>query len=336
MKKLLTISLAAVMTVALAMPALAADTAPTATPADGNTTVGAPAPGGDTTPAITFTDVKEADYFCEPVLWAVGKKITTGATETTFEPNANCTKAQILTFLYRAAGEPAATITANPFKDVAEADYFYKAALWAAEQKLVEGEEFLPNDPCTRANAVEYIWKQAGSPAAAAAAGFTDVTGDLAKAADWAKEAGVTTGATDTTFEPANICTRAQIATFLYRAFGKEEVKPADADKKDEAKADDNKKADNTGDNKSDSKNDADKKDEGKTDDNKETKTMKVVVAGPVRPIPIAGNVQGPVVGTLTEGAEVTVTGESGDFYCISGFASDPNTIGFVPKSYLE
>lgn len=225
MKKLLTISLAAVMSLGLALPALADDAAPALT--DG-VDVSTAVPGGQTEAVNPFTDVAATDYFYEPVLWAVAQNITTGATPTTFEPNTDCTKAQILTFLYRAAGEPEVTLTANPFTDVPEDEYYYKAALWAAENGLVEGEEFLGGDLCTRAAAVEYIWKQAGKPAATASAGFTDVSGDLAAAADWAKEAGVTTGATETTFEPTAICTRGQIAAFLYRAFAEEEAQPAE------------------------------------------------------------------------------------------------------------
>lgn len=167
-----------------------------------------------------FTDVAESAYYYKPVLWAVGKGITTGRTETTFVPNETCTEANILTFLWRASGEPASAVTENPFGEAVSADaYYYKAALWAFEKKMIDGT-FAPNTACTRAQAVYFMWMAAGAPTDAAAAAFTDVAADASYAAavNWAVAQGVTTGRTETTFAPAETCTRGNIVTFLYRA----------------------------------------------------------------------------------------------------------------------
>ena len=157
-------------------------------------------------------------YFADAVNWAVKQKITSGTTDRTFSPYQTCTTAQILTFLWRAEGssEPAGE---NPFADVDESAYYYKAALWAAEQGLISGTRFQGGSPCTRAQTVTYLWKLAGSPAADGAA-FTDVPAgtDQAQAAAWALSKGVTNGTTASTFAPDKTCTRAQIVTFLYRA----------------------------------------------------------------------------------------------------------------------
>ena len=169
-----------------------------------------------------FTDVKESDYFAGPVVWAVDKKITAGTSGTTFSPNQNCTVAQILSFLWRANGSPEPT-AANPFTDIKTTDYYYKAALWAAEKDMVSGSTFGADTPCTRAMTVEYLWKAAGSPAASYDGRFDDVpaTADYASAVAWAVENGVTSGTSATTFSPDSVCTRGQIVTFLHRALAK-------------------------------------------------------------------------------------------------------------------
>lgn len=169
-----------------------------------------------------FVDVMSGDYFADSVLWAVEKNITSGTSKTTFSPNSTCTNAQILAFLYRANGSPEPTIS-NPFADIKTTDYFYKAALWAAEKGMVSGSTFGASTPCTRAATVEYIWKAAGSPAASYDGKFDDVpaSADYAQAVAWALENGVTSGTSKTTFGPTSTCTRGQIVTFLYRAFGK-------------------------------------------------------------------------------------------------------------------
>ena len=109
-----------------------------------------------------FTDVKESDYFADPVMWAVDKKITAGTSATTFSPNQNCTVAQILTFLYRAYGSPRVS-GSNPFSDVKSSDYYYNAALWAAEKGMISGSTFGGDRPCTRSMAVTYMWKAASA-----------------------------------------------------------------------------------------------------------------------------------------------------------------------------
>lgn len=166
-----------------------------------------------------FNDVLETDYFSDSVGWAVEKGITAGTSETTFSPNATCTTAQILTFLWRSQGQPEPTIKSQ-FTDVKEGDYFYKAALWANEKGLVSGSLFGGNTPCTRAMVMTYLWKLAGSPSAPAAS-FADVPGnsEYAPAVAYAVSEKITAGTSETTFSPNQTCTRGQIVTFLYRAF---------------------------------------------------------------------------------------------------------------------
>lgn len=168
-------------------------------------------------PAPSFADVKANDYFANPVRWAVEKGITSGTSATTFSPNANCTVAQILTFLWRANGSqrPAGS---NPFSDVKNGAYYADAATWAYEKGLVSSNTFGGDIPCTRSMAVTYMWKAAGSPSAKSA-NFTDVSdeAEYASAVAWAVEKGVTSGTSATTFSPGNVCTRGQIVTFLYR-----------------------------------------------------------------------------------------------------------------------
>ena len=168
-----------------------------------------------------FNDVKKADYFFEPVNWAVKKGITNGTGQTTFSPDDTCTRAQILTFLWRAAGSPESAIV-NPYADVNASDYFYKAAMWAAEKGIYApaSTAFAPNAPCTRASTVEYFWRYAGSVNKERVP-FSDVAenSELDKAVSWALRKGITNGTGGTTFSPDNTCTRAQIVTFLHRYF---------------------------------------------------------------------------------------------------------------------
>lgn len=172
--------------------------------------------------AQTFVDVPENAYYAPAVNWAVEKGVTEGTSATTFSPDAACTRAQIVTFLYRAAGSPAVKSTVNPFTDVSASDYYYNAVLWAVENGITTGTSettFSPNESCTRAQCVTFLYRAVGS-AATAKASFTDVSADAyyAPAVDWAVEKGVTTGTSATTFSPDDACTRAQIVTFLYRA----------------------------------------------------------------------------------------------------------------------
>ena len=181
--------------------------------------------GNTTQPTVPtvggFTDVKKTDWFAEPVLWAVEKNITAGTSDTTFSPNADCTTAQILSFLWRANGSPKPTMV-NPFSDVKSGDWYADAAAWAYEKGLVSGTAFGGDTLCTRSMAVTYMWKAAGSPSAGTAS-FTDVPSgaDYAQAVAWAVEKGVTSGTSSTTFSPDSICTRGQIVTFLCRGLAK-------------------------------------------------------------------------------------------------------------------
>ena len=147
--------------------------------------------------------------------------ITNGTTATTFSPNKACTRAQMVTFLWRAAGEPEPETTVNPFTDVAAGAYYYDAVLWAVEQGITNGTTattFSPNATVTRAQTVTFLWRSAGSPAVSGS-GFADVASDAyyAGAVAWAVSEGITNGTTTTTFSPGSSCTRAQIVTFLYR-----------------------------------------------------------------------------------------------------------------------
>ena len=174
--------------------------------------------GNTTQPTVPtvggFTDVKTGDYFADPVLWAVEKKITAGTSATTFAPNATCTQSQILTFLWRAKGEP------KPTGTVSGTQYYATAAQWAKEQGLTDN--FSAEADCTRAMVVTYLWKLAGSPKTGTS-NFTDVSAnaDYAQAVAWAVEQDITSGTGNGQFSPNSTCTRGQIVTFLYRAFAK-------------------------------------------------------------------------------------------------------------------
>lgn len=176
------------------------------------------APTTPTTPSTGFTDVAANAYYAAPVTWALEKGITTGTSTTTFSPGQSCTNAQILTFLWRAYGQPEPTI-GNPYTNSIP-DAYVKAAVWAYEKGMVSGTTFDVDKPCTRAMAVTYMWQAAGSPMPFASAdSFTDVSADAsyALAVAWALEKGITTGTSATTFSPDEICNRGQIVTFLHR-----------------------------------------------------------------------------------------------------------------------
>lgn len=181
--------------------------------ADGTPATTAVIGGGTATPTA-FTDVAADAYYADAVAWAVKEGITSGTSATTFSPNQTCTRGQIITFLWRAAGAPNCGIDDN-FSDVAADAYYAYAARWAKESGMASGDTFSPDAPCTREMAVEFMWRYSGSPSAPDA-GFTDVTSG---AVDWAVESGVTSGTSSTTFSPEQTCTRSQIVTFLYRGF---------------------------------------------------------------------------------------------------------------------
>ncbi|MBR4544484.1 MAG: S-layer homology domain-containing protein [Oscillibacter sp.] len=166
-----------------------------------------------------FEDVKADSPFLPGILYAVEQNITNGTTAKTFTPYAICTHAQILTFLWRASGSPASNID-NPFPaDIETNAYYYPAALWSYEKGLID-DTFNPYAYCTRLQAVTYMWKLSGAPAAYGDGfAFTDVPDDpdALNAVAWAIAHSVTNGTTETTFSPSKRCTRAQIVTFIYR-----------------------------------------------------------------------------------------------------------------------
>jgi hypothetical protein len=171
--------------------------------------------------AIAFTDVHSADYFYDAVVWAVNHSVTSGTTDTTFSPDSVCTRAQAVTFLWRAAGSPQPKTSVNPFRDVQERDYYYRAVLWAAENNITVGtgiDAFNPDAACTRSQVVTFLYRYHGSEATVKA-NFTDVREDAYyyDAVQWAAQNGITSGTGASTFSPYSDCTRAQIVTFLYR-----------------------------------------------------------------------------------------------------------------------
>lgn len=177
---------------------------------------------------FNFVDVDPNAYYFVPVVWANAMNITSGVDETHFAPNAACTRAQIVTFLWRAAGSPEPQSTENPFVDVSEEKYFYKSVMWAVENGItggIDATHFAPNSPCTRAQVATFLWRAFDEPESAGSGrGFSDVTSDkyFYDAVKWAVENDITTGYGDGTFAPNRTCTRAQIVTFLFRAFGGE------------------------------------------------------------------------------------------------------------------
>ena len=170
-----------------------------------------------------FVDVPEGSYYEEAVAWAVENGITKGTSDTTFDPNGICTRAQAVTFLWRAAGCPASKTITMPFTDVKAGSYYYDAVLWAVENGITKGTSdttFSPDVTCSRAQIVTFLWRSEKSPAAGSSNPFTDVAADAyyADAVLWAVKEDVTKGTTDTTFDPNADCTRAQIVTFIWRA----------------------------------------------------------------------------------------------------------------------
>lgn len=175
---------------------------------------------------VTFSDVPEGAYYTDAVAWAVEKGVTSGTSGTTFSPNADCTRAQIVTFLWRAAGSPAPKSKESAFTDVVAGSYYETAVQWAVENGITSGTSattFSPNATCTRAQTVTFLWRSQKSPADGAANSFTDVADGTyyTDAVKWAVKNGITSGTSTTTFSPNADCSRAQIVTFLYRCLGK-------------------------------------------------------------------------------------------------------------------
>jgi len=171
-----------------------------------------------------FSDVAYDAYYAEAVEWAVIENITSGTSATTFSPEDTCTRAQIITFIYRAYGSPAIGKTYKTgLKDISKDDYFYEAACWAEANGLVKAGSFEGDKACTRSEVVTYLWKKAKSPEQSSTTQFSDVksSASYAQAVNWAVKEGITSGTSDTTFSPKSTCTRGQIATMLFRAFSR-------------------------------------------------------------------------------------------------------------------
>ena len=171
-------------------------------------------------PVNPFTDVAEDAYYYAPALWAAKIGVTTGTSATTFSPEQTCTRGEIITLLWRFRGSPEPGFTGSAYGDVTDPDsYYYKACQWAAEQGMAKGDTFAPNDPCTRAMAVEFLWYANQCPRSDTGSGFADVPAgaSYADAVTWAVNWGVTQGTGEGTFSPDLTCTRGQIVTFLFR-----------------------------------------------------------------------------------------------------------------------
>ena len=175
----------------------------------------------DNTMLNYFVDVKAGDYFYDAVLWAVQEGITSGTDATHFSPNASCTRAQIVTFLWRAAGSPEPK-NMSSFTDVPADSYYAKAVAWAVENGITGGTgdgKFSPDATCTRAQAMTFLYRASGSPAVSGGSAFSDVAANAyyADAVKWAEKNGITGGIGGGLFGSGNDCTRAQIVTFIWR-----------------------------------------------------------------------------------------------------------------------
>ncbi len=172
---------------------------------------------------VVASDVKAGAYY-NSILWAYAQGITNGKSDGVFGTDESCTRAQIVTMLWRAAGSPEPTIKATNFTDVKAGSFYEKAVLWAVEKGITEGTTkttFSPNDACTRAQIVTFLWREDGSKEASTWCDFNDVpqfNSFYAMSVSWAVEKGITKGTTDSTFSPNDVCTRAQAVTFLFRA----------------------------------------------------------------------------------------------------------------------
>lgn len=169
-----------------------------------------------------FSDVKVGAYYFDAVKWAVDENVTTGMTENEFQPDGTCTRAQVVTFLWREAGKPTSNAKVT-FTDVSKDAYYYEAVQWAVENKITNGiseTTFDPDGACTRAQVVTFLWRANGSETVNGNSVFTDVPADAyyAKAVQWAVENEITNGMYENLFVPNGQCTRAQAVTFIFRA----------------------------------------------------------------------------------------------------------------------
>ena len=174
-----------------------------------------------------FKDVNEDSPYYKAIIWAAKEEITTGKTADTFGIDEGCTRAQIVTFLYRAAGSPAVKAdTVNPFTDVSKDSVYYNAILWAVEKGITKGTTettFDPNAVCTRGQIVTFLFRASGDEKVATGNNFADVASGsyCADAVAWAVANKVANGFADGTFHPEATCTRGQAVTFIYRALAK-------------------------------------------------------------------------------------------------------------------
>lgn len=172
-----------------------------------------------------FVDVSEGDWFYTPVLWALGANVTGGKTANSFAPNEACTRAQVVTFLWAANGKPKIESAVNPFSDVSSSEWYYEAVLWAVENGITGGisaDCFGPNQTCTRAQIATFLWAAEGKPVVDKTSLFSDVNESdwFAVSVIWAKQQGITDGIGEGKFGPNDICTRAQVVTFLNKVYG--------------------------------------------------------------------------------------------------------------------
>ena len=172
-----------------------------------------------------FVDTDPEGFYFDAVLWAVEGGITVGTDENHFSPDGSCSRAHVVTFLWRAAGKPEPEISTNPFVDVKQGSFCEKAVRWAVEQGITVGtddDHFSPEEPCNRAQVVTFLWRAAGQSDADGEIPFTDVPADAwyAEPVRWAVEKGITQGVSATEFGTGGTCTRAQAVTFLQRTFG--------------------------------------------------------------------------------------------------------------------
>ena len=171
-----------------------------------------------------FVDVAEGQFYYNPVMWAVANGITYGVDATHFGPSQSCTRAHVVTFLWRAAGSPEPASGSNPFTDVAQGSFYYKAVLWAVEKGITAGTSattFSPNAECTRGQIVTFLWRSQNKPAVSGSSIFTDVAPGTYyhDAVLWAVANGITNGMGEGIFAPNATCNRGQVVTFLYRAY---------------------------------------------------------------------------------------------------------------------
>ena len=172
--------------------------------------------------ALPFTDVPADAYYYDSVQWAVEHEVTKGTSDTAFSPDKGCTRAEVVTFLYRAFGEPETSATADGMTDVPSGAYFAKPVAWAVEKGITNGTSnttFSPDNECSRAEIVTFLWRSCGSPEAGRSM-HSDVPADryYTQPVGWAVANGITKGTSPDKFSPYDPCTRSQIVTFLYRA----------------------------------------------------------------------------------------------------------------------